>query len=143
MSEKEEIWNQRVASGRARGETAKRYSAGRGWLAGTLLWWSSRLGRETPPPAVRLAQLVLSPAPHDRGAPAGAIIIELLDARVRIVLYVHVAEAHHREVPEVVRIAGANEPDADARIIKMLGARGSHVAAEPSLRGEMATITAT
>jgi hypothetical protein len=84
MSEKKEIWKQRVAGWRASGETAKRYSAGRGWSAGTLLWWSSRLGREAPPPVVRMAQLVRSPAPHDRGAPAGAIIIELFDARVRI-----------------------------------------------------------
>jgi hypothetical protein len=85
MTEKKELWKKRVADWRASGETAKRYSAGRGWSAGTLLWWSSRLGREAPPPpTVRIAQLVRSPVPHDRGAAAGAIIIELLDARVRI-----------------------------------------------------------
>ena len=84
MSEKKEIWKKRVADWRASGETAKRYSAGRGWSAGTLLWWSSRLGHEAPLPAVRIAQLVRSAPPHERGAAAGAIIIELLDARVRI-----------------------------------------------------------
>jgi len=45
-------------------------------------------------------------------------------------LYVHIAEAHHRELPEVVRLAAASETDPDTRILKMLAARGSHVAAE-------------
>ena len=40
-------------------------------------------------------------------------------------LYVHVAEAHARELPEPVRDAGLGELDADRRILKMLGARGS------------------
>ncbi len=38
-------------------------------------------------------------------------------------LYVHVANAHHREPPEVVREAGAPVHDPDARIVAMLGAR--------------------
>ena len=86
MSEKKEIWKKRVASWRASGETAKTYSAARGWSAGTLLWWSSRLGREAAPPTVRMAQLVRSSVPHDRAAPAGAIRVELLDARVRVTI---------------------------------------------------------
>jgi integrase len=45
-------------------------------------------------------------------------------------LYVHVAEAHARELPEVVRLAAIHETDPDSRIIKMLAARGSHVAAD-------------
>jgi hypothetical protein len=45
-------------------------------------------------------------------------------------LYVHVAEAHHRELPEVVRLAAIGETDPDTRILRMLGARSSHVAAE-------------
>ena len=44
-------------------------------------------------------------------------------------LYVHVAEAHARELPDPVREAGLGEMDADRRILKMLGARGSHAAA--------------
>lgn len=66
MSGTKEIWKKRVASWRASGKTAEKYSAGRAWSAGTLLWWSSRLGREAAPPAVRIAQLVRSPAPQDR-----------------------------------------------------------------------------
>src|SRR5512142_2766340 len=33
-------------------------------------------------------------------------------------LYVHVAEAHHRELPEVVRLAAMNETDPDTRILR-------------------------
>ncbi len=43
-------------------------------------------------------------------------------------LYVHVAEAHMRELPEVVRQASATESDPDRRIVAMLGARGKTVA---------------
>ena len=45
-------------------------------------------------------------------------------------LYVHVAESHHREMPEVVRNAAIGETDPDTRIVRMLGARGSHAAAD-------------
>jgi len=38
-------------------------------------------------------------------------------------LYVRVAEAHARELPETVREAGLGSVDPDARIIAMLGAR--------------------
>ncbi|MBA3463821.1 MAG: tyrosine-type recombinase/integrase [Deltaproteobacteria bacterium] len=39
-------------------------------------------------------------------------------------LYVHVAEAHARELPEPVREATSGVVDPDARIVAMLGARG-------------------
>jgi hypothetical protein len=39
-------------------------------------------------------------------------------------LCVHVADNHRREIPEGILAAGAGDPD--ARIIKLLGARGSH-----------------
>jgi hypothetical protein len=57
-------------------------------------------------------------------------------------LYVHVAEAHHREWPEVIRQAAASEADPDARVIKMLGARGSHVAADSDAKDGKTVITA-
>jgi hypothetical protein len=41
-------------------------------------------------------------------------------------LYVHVAEDHQRELPEVVRHAAIGETDPDTRILRMLGSRGSH-----------------
>jgi len=43
-------------------------------------------------------------------------------------LYVHVAEAHPRELPEHVRDAASSETDPDRRILSMLGARGKTVA---------------
>jgi hypothetical protein len=57
-------------------------------------------------------------------------------------LYVHVAEAHHRELPEVVRIAAIGESDPDTRIVRMLGARGSHVAAETTPSEGTSVLTA-
>jgi len=57
-------------------------------------------------------------------------------------LYVHIAENHRREIPPSILAAAQTETDPDRRVLQMLGARGSHVAAEPSLREEMATITA-
>jgi hypothetical protein len=86
MSKTAEIWKKRVASWRASGETAEAFSAGRGWSARTLRWWSSRLGREAPSPVVRLAQLVRPRSSGGRDGGAGAIVVEALDARVRITI---------------------------------------------------------
>ena len=57
-------------------------------------------------------------------------------------LYVHVAADHHREMPEVVRVAGMNVTDPDVRILRMLGARGSYVAAEAFAENEKAATSA-
>jgi hypothetical protein len=46
-------------------------------------------------------------------------------------IYVHVAENHRREIPECSASAALSETDPDRRLLAMLGARGSHVAAEP------------
>ena len=43
-------------------------------------------------------------------------------------LYVHVAEAHPRELPEHVQQAARSETDPDRRILAMLSARGKTVA---------------
>jgi len=51
-------------------------------------------------------------------------------------LYVHVAEAHPRDLPEVVTSAGNGIADPDRRVLAMLGARGSHVAAEDTSSNE-------
>ena len=50
-------------------------------------------------------------------------------------IYVHVAESHMRELPEVIR-ACFSEPDPDARIIKMLGARGKNLPKTEALESE-------
>ena len=51
-------------------------------------------------------------------------------------LYVHVAENHRRTLPVSIVAAGCNEIDPDRRILKMLSARGSHVAATSSVQSE-------
>jgi integrase len=58
-------------------------------------------------------------------------------------LYVHVADNHRREIPEDILAAGAGESDPDARIIRLLGARGSHAAAAPGSAGETPVILAS
>jgi integrase len=55
-------------------------------------------------------------------------------------LYVHVAEAHHRALPEVVRDAALGESDPDARILKMLSSRASHVPVTTALETETSLI---
>jgi len=56
-------------------------------------------------------------------------------------LYVHVAENHRRDIPESIVAAGCNETDPDRRILKMLGARGSHVAAASGIQSENRGLT--
>src|SRR5215471_3957778 len=51
-------------------------------------------------------------------------------------LYVHVAENHRRELPEAIVAAGQGESDPDRRVLKMLAARGSHVAAASAIQSE-------
>jgi hypothetical protein len=46
-------------------------------------------------------------------------------------LYVHVAENHRREIPPEILAAGSGESDPDRRMLRMLGGRGSQVAARP------------
>jgi len=85
MSGTSAIWKKRVAEWRASGQTAEAFSAGRGWSAQTLRWWSSRLGRKVQAPVVRVAQLVRTTSSSDaRGA--GAVVVEDLDARLRITI---------------------------------------------------------
>lgn len=84
MSDTVETWKKRVASWRASGETAEEFSEGRPWSPKTLRWWASRLGREgargtAATPVVRVAQLMRSAAVE-----RGAVVVEVLDARVRI-----------------------------------------------------------
>lgn len=81
MSDTVETWKKRVASWRVSGQTAEEFSEGRPWSPKTLRWWSSRLGREaaSATPVVRVAQLVRSSAVE-----RGAVIVEALDARVRV-----------------------------------------------------------
>jgi len=56
-------------------------------------------------------------------------------------LYVHVAEAHHRELPEIVREKARGIDEPDTRVLAMLGARGSLELNE--VRGSGVAVSAT
>jgi hypothetical protein len=56
--------------------------------------------------------------------------------------YAHVAEARQCELPAVVRLIAMNETDPDARILRMLGARGRHVAAVATSMDGTSVLTA-
>jgi len=86
MSKTGETWKKRVAEWRASGRTAEAFSAGRGWSPQTLRWWSSRLGRKAQAPIVRVAQLVRSTAGGSDARGDGAVVVENLDARLRITI---------------------------------------------------------
>jgi hypothetical protein len=58
-------------------------------------------------------------------------------------LYVHVAENHRQEIPEAIVVAGQGEADPERRVLKMLAARGSHVAAATSNQSECRAVTAS
>ena len=58
-------------------------------------------------------------------------------------LYVHVAENHRRDIPESIVVAGQSESDPDRRILKMLSARGSYMAASGASRGKGRAVTAS
>ena len=111
MSNTVETWKKRVASWRASGQTAEEFSEGRPWSPKTLRWWSSRLGSrpETAAPVsvpvVRVAQLVRSGTPVDRER-GGSIVIEALDARLRITIEVGA------ERDPVAMVLGALVPEA-------------------------------
>jgi hypothetical protein len=69
---------------------------------------------------------------------ADRAIVRLVSER-----YVHVAENHRRQIPEAILTAGHGELDPDTRIIKMLGARGSHVAARTGVGEESFVVSAS
>lgn len=52
------------------------------------------------------------------------------------------ADHHRREIPEDILAAGTGEGDPDSRIVKLLGARGSHAAAKDQDPKKKAAITA-
>jgi len=56
-------------------------------------------------------------------------------------LYVHVAEHHRRDIPEDIVAAASGEIDPDRRVLRMLAARGSHVAAGSSVLERSSVLT--
>src|SRR5947208_2221387 len=89
MTDTTSTWQKRVAQWRASGETAEAFSAREGFAASTLRWWSSKLGRAKAERAsIKMVQVVRTPAVA--AAPprpaAGAVVVELLEARARIIV---------------------------------------------------------
>jgi transposase len=85
MADTRSMWRQRVAGWRGSGLTADAYSRRHGFAASSLRWWSSKLAREEPAKSpVRFAQLVRSPTATGEAGGRGSIVIEVLDARVRL-----------------------------------------------------------
>ena len=80
MTTTEAKWTKRVSAWRASDQTAEEYSRGRGFAAGTLRWWSSRLRRV--PREVRLARVVARPSIV--ASAARVILVEVADARVHV-----------------------------------------------------------
>lgn len=87
-----EIWVERVAAWRASGERAESFSRRGGYAASTLRWWASKLKREmaapavTAPAAVQLARVVRTPAVTPAQTRDRAIVLEVIDAGVRIAI---------------------------------------------------------
>lgn len=85
-----EIWVERVTAWRASGERAETFSRRGGYAASTLRWWASRLKREMAAPAVaapaivQLARVVRAPTVTPTEPRARAIVLEVVDAGVRI-----------------------------------------------------------
>lgn len=84
-----EMWVERVSAWRSSGERAEVFSRRGGYAASTLRWWASKLKREMaaapPTPAtVQLARVIRTPtaaAPEVRGL---GLVLEVVDAGIRI-----------------------------------------------------------
>ena len=105
-------WQQRVARWRASGETAEAFSAREGFAASTLRWWSSKLGREKAAArpgskSVGMVQLIRVPAAPPPLSSAGAVVVELLEARARITVEAGVDAATLRTVLAALGVRGA------------------------------------
>lgn len=104
-----QIWVERVAAWRASGEAAETFSRRGGYAASTLRWWASKLKREmaappaAPAPAVQLARVVRTPAVTSTEARARAIVVEVVDAGVRIAIEPGADPATLAMVLDVVR----------------------------------------
>jgi hypothetical protein len=111
MSDKKTMWRSRVAEWRSSGKTVEEFTAGRDFAAGTLRWWSSRLGREdrarAAMPVIQMARVVRRVGAEAAPRRFSGIVIELLDVPARIVIEAGVDRDALATVLEVVRAGGA------------------------------------
>jgi hypothetical protein len=113
MSDKKAMWQARMAEWRASGKTAEEFSTDQDFAAGTLLWWSSRLRRDTrtrsATPRIRVARMVRSSDSPGSVVPprrAGGVVIELHDVRARVLVEAGVDPATLGTVLAVMRAGG-------------------------------------
>lgn len=114
MQDTKTIWRERVASWRASGETAAKFSSRHDFAPTTLRYWASRLKREPAgdapaavEPLVRMARVVraASRAPDDLAR--RAVVVEVLDARVRVLVEAGVDRATLDAVFGALGVGGA------------------------------------
>jgi hypothetical protein len=92
-----ETWRERVAEWRSSGQTAEAFSTGKGYAAGTLLWWSSRLSKAASSPesagpgeGIRLARVVRRTKARAKGREStprlvrGEVVVELAGMRILV-----------------------------------------------------------
>ena len=111
MKDTKTTWRRRVASWRASGETAAKFSSRQGFAPTTLRWYASRLKREgvevaPAAPLVRMAQVIRSQAPGDGGR-RGGIVVDLLDVRARITVEAGVERDTLALVLDALGVGGA------------------------------------
>ncbi len=81
MTKTEAKWAERISEWRASGQTADAFAEGKGFKAGTLRWWSTRLSRATSSaPAIPFARVVRAP----RAASDAPVVIAVGVARVEV-----------------------------------------------------------
>lgn len=73
-------WRERVGAWRASGLTADAFASDQPFSAGTLRWWSSRLGQAPSPTFLELVPRPATSAPE----PPRDLVIEVGTARVRV-----------------------------------------------------------
>jgi hypothetical protein len=85
MAGTQEQWVERIEAWRASGASAAKFCEDRGYAASSLRYWSSRLKRERPSGAMRLARVEVVPATATAAAAQTAeIIVELRGARILV-----------------------------------------------------------
>ncbi len=103
MSQAADRWRRHVAGWRRSGQTARIYAAVHGLSAGTLKWWSSRLGRDAAPASVALVRVERVP---DVAVPRGERGVTLAWPALGAELQID-GETSERTLALVVRVLAA------------------------------------
>lgn len=108
-------------------------------------WWMERICRKAGLPVCYWHKLRHSFGTHAALFGVNPWRLQLWMGHKRIeetMLYVHVAQAHGRAVPQEILDAATGETDPDARIVRMLGARGTYVPRAEGVAAETVGVSA-